>query len=108
MATVAPQPQPTRKPQRKTKIGIVVSDKMDKTVVVAVDHFRRHPLYGRQIRRTRRFKAHDPDNACRVGDQVEIMESRPLSKEKHWIVTQILRRAGAAAVADDVEKDAQP
>jgi small subunit ribosomal protein S17 len=91
MATSAPQQPKTS--NRKTKIGVVVSDKMDKTVVVAVEHFRRHPLYGRQIRRTRRFKAHDPDNACRVGDQVEIMESRPLSKEKHWIVTQILRRA---------------
>ncbi|MBX5492470.1 MAG: 30S ribosomal protein S17 [Chloroflexi bacterium] len=84
---------PQRGSMRKTKVGTVVSDKMDKTVVVAVDHFRRHPLYGRQIRRTRRFKAHDPDNACRVGDQVEIMESRPLSKDKHWVVTQILRRA---------------
>ena len=86
---------------RKTKIGTVVSDKMDKTVVVAVEHFRRHPLYGRLIRRTRRFKAHDAENACRVGDQVEITESRPISKEKHWIVTRILRRAEGAPAQED-------
>ncbi|HLH23386.1 MAG TPA: 30S ribosomal protein S17 [Chloroflexota bacterium] len=88
MAVDAPQ----RTTQRRTKVGLVVSDKMQKTVVVAVENFRRHPLYGRTIRRTRRFKAHDENNECKVGDQVEIAESRPLSKEKHWVVTQILRR----------------
>jgi small subunit ribosomal protein S17 len=87
---------PRKAPQRKTKIGLVVSDKMNKTVVVAVEGSRKHPLYQRTIRRTRRFKAHDEENACRVGDQVEITESRPISKEKHWIVTQVLRRAGTA------------
>jgi small subunit ribosomal protein S17 len=84
-------PSPTTR--RRTKIGVVVSDKMQKTCVVAVEHYRRHPLYGRPIRRTRRFKAHDEENACRVGDQVEIAESRPISKEKHWVVTRIIRRA---------------
>ena len=83
---------PARAPMRKTKIGQVVSDKMDKTVVVTVDSFRKHPLYGRSIRTTRRFKAHDPENECKVGDQVEITESRPISKDKHWLVTQVLRR----------------
>ena len=87
---------PRKAPQRKTKIGLVVSDKMHKTVVVAVEGFHKHPLYGRTIRRTRRFKAHDEENTCRVGDQVEITESRPISKEKHWIVTQVLRRANVA------------
>ena len=79
--------------QRRTKVGVVVSDKMQKTCVVAVENFRKHPLYGRTIRRTRRFKVHDEENACKVGDQVEIAESRPMSKEKHWAVSQILRRA---------------
>jgi small subunit ribosomal protein S17 len=83
---------PTKTTQRRTKVGLVVSDKMQKTVVVAVENFRRHRLYGRTIRRTRRFKAHDENNECKVGDQVEIAESRPISKEKHWVVTQILRR----------------
>ncbi len=83
---------PEKATQRRTKVGLVVSDKMQKTVVVAVENFRRHPLYGRTIRRTRRFKAHDETNECKVGDQVEITESRPLSKEKHWVVTQVLRR----------------
>jgi len=78
--------------QRRTKVGLVVSDKMQKTVVVAVENFRRHPLYGRTMRRTKRFKVHDEANECKTGDQVEIAESRPLSKEKHWVVSQILRR----------------
>jgi len=81
-----------KKTQRRTKVGLVVSDKMQKTVVVAVENFRRHPLYGRTIRRTKRFKVHDETNECKTGDQVEIAESRPLSKEKHWVVSQILRR----------------
>jgi small subunit ribosomal protein S17 len=87
---------PRKAPQRKTKVGLVVSDKMQKTVVVAVESFRKHPLYGRTIRRTRRFKAHDEENDCHVGDQVEITETRPISKEKHWRVTQVLRRATTA------------
>jgi small subunit ribosomal protein S17 len=84
--------QPAKAPQRKTKVGLVVSDKMQKTVVVAVDHFQKHRLYGRTIRTTRRFKAHDEEDTCRVGDQVEITESRPISKDKHWVVSQVLRR----------------
>jgi small subunit ribosomal protein S17 len=80
-----------RKP-RRTKTGIVVSDKMDKTIVVAVEHLRRHPLYGRMVRRTRKFKAHDPNNEAKVGDLVVIAESRPISKEKHWVLREIVRR----------------
>jgi small subunit ribosomal protein S17 len=90
---------PAKAPQRKTKIGIVVSDKMQKTCVVAVDNFQRHPLYGRTMRRTRRFKVHDEENTCKIGDQVEIAECRPMSKEKHWIVSQVLRRANPIQAA---------
>ena len=80
-----------RKP-RRTKIGRVVSNKMQKTVVVAVELVTRHRLYGRTIRRTRSFKAHDPENQCVIGDAVVIAESRPLSKDKHWMVQSIVRR----------------
>jgi small subunit ribosomal protein S17 len=82
-----------RKPVLKTKEGVVVSDKMDKTVIVAVERLMRHPLYRRVIRRTRRFKAHDETNDCRVGDRVRIVECRPLSKEKCWRVSDVLTRA---------------
>ena len=77
---------------RKTKVGRVVSDKMDKTVVVAVDSYKKHRLYNKPMRVTRRFKAHDETNECREGDVVRIVESRPLSKEKHWVVGEILER----------------
>ena len=79
--------------KRKVFTGEVVSDKMDKTVVVAVETLVRHPLYQRTVRRTKKFKAHDEKNACRVGDKVRIMETRPLSKEKRWRVVDILERA---------------
>ena len=75
----------TRKP-RRTKVGRVASNKMDKTVVVAVELVTRHRLYGRTLRRTRSFKAHDEGNRCQIGDTVLIAESRPISKDKHWVV----------------------
>ena len=78
---------------RKTRVGLVVSDKMDKTVVVAVESLVRHPLYQRTIRRTKKFKAHDEENSCRIGDKVKMMETRPLSKEKRWRIIEILERA---------------
>lgn len=78
---------------RKVLTGKVVSDKMDKTVVVAVETLVRHPLYQRIIRRTKKFKAHDEQNTCRVGDKVKMMETRPLSKEKRWRIIEILERA---------------
>jgi len=78
---------------RKVRQGKVVSDKMDKTVVVAVENRVRHPLYGRTLRRTNKFKAHDEANDCHVGDTVEIMETRPLSREKRWRVNRIVERA---------------
>jgi len=78
---------------RKVLTGKVVSDKMEKTVVVAVESLVRHPLYQRTIRRTQKFKAHDEENSCRIGDKVKMMETRPLSKEKRWRVIEILDRA---------------
>jgi small subunit ribosomal protein S17 len=78
---------------RTVRRGKVVSDKMDKTVVVAVENRVRHPLYGRTIRRTARFKAHDETNDAHVGDTVEITDSRPISKEKKWRVSRIVERA---------------
>ena len=78
---------------RKTRVGTVVSDKMDKTVVVAIQDNVRHPLYKKIIKRTVKFKAHDEQNACGVGDKVEIMETRPLSKDKRWRATAIITKA---------------
>ncbi|MBX6382429.1 MAG: 30S ribosomal protein S17 [Microbispora sp.] len=78
---------------RKTREGLVVSDKMDKTVVVAVEDRVKHPLYGKVIRRTTKYKAHDEQNACGVGDRVLLMETRPLSATKRWRVVEILEKA---------------
>lgn len=79
------------KTQRRRLVGQVVSDKMDKTVVVLVRQTRKHPLYGKVIRVTKRYKAHDETNACKMGDQVRIVESRPYSKHTHWLVEEILQ-----------------
>lgn len=76
--------------RRKTLVGRVVSNRMDKTVVVSVETLQRHPLYGKVIRRRKRYKAHDEGNTCQIGDLVRMVESRPLSKEKRWVVTEIL------------------
>ena len=78
---------------RKVREGLVVSDKMDKTVVVAVEDRVQHPLYGKTMRRTSRLKAHDETNACGVGDRVRLMETRPLSASKRWRVVEILEKA---------------
>ena len=78
---------------RKVKIGKVVSDKMDKTIVVAVEDSIRHPLYKKIVKRTQRFKAHDENNECGIGDRVKIMETRPLSKDKNWRLVSIIERA---------------
>jgi small subunit ribosomal protein S17 len=79
--------------QRKRLIGQVVSNKMEKTVVVVVRRTRRHPLYGKVIGVSKRYKAHDENNDCQMGDRVRIVESRPYSKDKHWRVEEILQRA---------------
>lgn len=78
---------------RKVRVGRIVSDKMEKTVVVAVEDFVRHPLYGKAVKKTTKFKAHDENNDCRIGDKVKIMETRPLSKDKRWRVAEIIERA---------------
>jgi len=77
---------------RKVRIGKVVSDKMDKTVVVAVERSTRHPLYGKTIRKTKKYKVHDEGNECRTGDKVRIMETRPLSREKRWRLVEIVEK----------------
>ena len=78
---------------RKTRTGVVVSDKMDKTITVAVRDNVRHPLYGKIVKRTYKLKAHDENNECRVGDTVEVMETRPLSKDKRWRLVEIIEKA---------------
>ena len=78
---------------RKTRVGVVVSDKMEKTIVVAIKTKDRHPLYGKMVNRTRKFKAHDEENACGIGDTVRIMETRPISKDKRWRIVEIIEKA---------------
>jgi len=78
---------------RKTRVGIVVSDRMDKTITVSVEDFVRHSLYGKAVKRTRKFKAHDEENQCGIGDKVRIMETRPLSKDKRWRLVNVVEKA---------------
>ena len=78
---------------RKTKVGTVVSDKMDKTVVVAIEDFVRHSLYGKAGKRTKKVKAHDEQNECNIGDKIKIMETRPLSKDKRWRFVEMIEKA---------------
>ena len=78
---------------RKTRVGKVVSDKMDKTIVVAVVDNVKHPLYGKIIKRTYELKAHDEENTCKIGDRVRVMETRPLSKDKRWRLVEVIERA---------------
>ena len=84
------------KAQRKHMVGVVTSDKMDKTVMVEVAHTVRHRLYGKVLRRTKKYMAHDEENTCQVGDRVEIIESRPLSRRKRWSVKRIIRHTKSA------------
>jgi small subunit ribosomal protein S17 len=78
---------------RKTRVGMVVSDKMQKTVVVSIERRVQHPVYGKMVRRTKKLKAHDEQNEAKTGDTVRIMETRPLSKDKRWRVVEIIERA---------------
>ncbi len=78
---------------RKTRVGLVTSDKMDKTIVVSVTDNVKHPLYGKIVKRTYKLKAHDEENQCRIGDRVKVMETRPLSKDKRWRLVEIVERA---------------
>ena len=83
----------TERALRKTRVGMVVSDKMDKTIVVAIEDNVKHSLYGKIVKKTVKFKAHDENNECRVGDKVMIMETRPLSKDKNWRLVEIIEKA---------------
>ena len=92
------QQQPTKggadeRNARKTRVGLVVSDKMDQTVVVAIERRMAHPVYGKMMTRTKKLKAHDEENSAKAGDTVRIMETRPLSKDKRWRVVEIVERA---------------
>ena len=78
---------------RKTRVGVVVSDKMDKTIVVAVVDNVKHPLYSKIVKRTYKLKAHDENNECHIGDRVKVMETRPLSKDKRWRLVEIIEKA---------------
>jgi small subunit ribosomal protein S17 len=91
--TVTEETAPARTTSRKTREGLVVGDKMDKTAVVAVEAWVKHPLYGKVMRRTNRLKAHDEGNECGVGDRVRVMETRPVSATKRWRVVEILEKA---------------
>ena len=83
----------TQRHFRKTRVGVVLSDKMDKTIVVGIVDRVRHPLYKKIVKRTFKLKAHDENNECRIGDKVRVMETRPLSREKHWRLASILEKA---------------
>jgi len=85
--------------RRKAKEGVVVSDKMAKTVVVSVETMKRHPLYGKTLRRNKKYKAHDEENQAKVGDLVRIRETRPISKDKRWEVEEILRHREGTRLA---------
>jgi small subunit ribosomal protein S17 len=89
--------------KRRSKTGRVVSDKMDKTVVVSVERLRRHPIYKRVVRLSSKFKAHDEENTARVGDTVRIEESRPLSREKRWTVVEVVARGSHEELIDGTE-----
>jgi small subunit ribosomal protein S17 len=93
MADIQESAQTMNRAARKTRIGLVVSDKMEKTVVVSIERRVQHPVYGKMVRRTKRLKAHDEMNDAKTGDTVRIMETRPMSKDKRWRVVEIVERA---------------
>ena len=93
MADMTNQAAATERNARKSRTGLVVSDKMEKTVVVAIERRVPHPVYGKMVTRTKRLKAHDEENSAKVGDTVRIVETRPLSKDKRWRLVEIMNRA---------------
>jgi small subunit ribosomal protein S17 len=93
--------QKTEETKQKTRLGLVVSDKMDKTVVVAVETPKRHPLYKKTIRRVVKYKAHDEENKCQRGDKVRIVESRPLSRDKRWRVAEIVSKGEVVEISPE-------
>lgn len=90
---------------RRKIVGVVVKDKMDKSVVIEVEKFLKHPKYHKYLRTKKRYKAHDESNACKVGDKVVLVETRPLSKDKRWLVKEIVKREEPAAVLKEVVED---
>jgi small subunit ribosomal protein S17 len=90
---------------RKKIVGVVVKDKMDKSVVIEVEKFSKHPRYHKYLRTKKRYKAHDEGNLCKIGDRVLVVETRPLSKDKNWLVKEIIKSEGPAAVQEEVVKD---
>ena len=99
----AAKPPAQRPKRRQQKVGRVASDKMQKTIVVAVESLKRHPIYKRTYKQTHRFKAHDEQNSARIGDLVRIEETRPLSKEKRWRLVEIINRAAQTVPVAEVE-----
>jgi small subunit ribosomal protein S17 len=93
--------------KRKTMLGFVVSNKMDKTVVVAVETRKVHPLYKKAVKRTKKYKAHDENNACGIGNKVKIVETRPLSKEKKWRVAEIVSKKELAEARPEQKNDSE-
>ena len=92
MAEELTQEMTEERAQRKVRVGKVVSDKMDKTVVVAIEYTKKHPLYKKILKQTYKLKAHDENNECKTGDKVKVMETRPLSREKRWRVVEIVEK----------------
>ena len=100
--------QSATKSRRQQKVGRVVSNKMDKTIVVSVESLKRHRIYKRTYRQTKRFHAHDEENTCQIGDLVRIEESRPLSKTKHWRLVEIIKRGSGIVPVAEVLAEADP
>ena len=100
--------QSATKSRRQQKVGRVVSNKMDKTIVVAVESLKKHRIYKRTYRQTKRFHAHDEENTCQIGDLVRIEESRPLSKTKHWRLVEIIKRGSGIVPVAEVLAEADP
>src|SRR5712692_10402500 len=107
-STTTPTGQKVQKSRRQQKVGIVVSNKMDKTIVVAVESLKKHRIYKRTYKQTKRFHAHDEENACQMGDVVRIVESRPLSKLKRWRLVEIVKRGSGIVPVEEVLAEVDP
>ena len=101
-------PASTSRNDRKVRVGVVVSNRMRKTIVVRVDRLARHPRFPRVVKRSTTFKVHDETNSARIGDRVKVMETRPISKDKHWRLVEIVRHASTAPAVPGTEEIQQP
>jgi small subunit ribosomal protein S17 len=99
---------PQKAPRRQQKVGVVVSNKMDKTIVVSVESLKKHRIYKRTYRQTKHFHAHDEENTCQIGDTVRIEESRPLSKTKRWRLIEIIKRGSGIRPVEEVLAEVDP